>query len=150
MIVTFVGHSHIEGGEILLENIKETIKASVCGRDSVTFYCGGYGDFDELCARACRELKGEIPHGEVVFVTPYITAAQQKQLSYFLQSGLYDAVIYPPLETVPPRFAISKRNEWMIHEADLVIAYVSYTYGGAYKTLQHAKRQKKNIINLSM
>ena len=34
----------------------------------------------------------------------------------------YDDVIFPPLESVPRKFAVLKRNEWMVEEADLVIA----------------------------
>ena len=36
----------------------------------------------------------------------------------------------------------------MVNEADLVIAYVMYSLGGAAKTLEYAKRKKKAIINL--
>ena len=65
-----------------------------------------------------------------------------------LNYGLYDASIYPPIENVPPKFAILKRNEWMMTNADLIIAYIKHDYGGAYKSLQVAKRRKKNIINI--
>ena len=51
-------------------------------------------------------------------------------------------------EHIPPRFAILKRNEWMIDNADLVIAYVDHRYGGAYKSLLFAQRRKKKIINI--
>ena len=37
----------------------------------------------------------------------------------------------------------------MVEEADLVIAYVMYSWGGAVKTLEYAKRKKKTIINLA-
>jgi len=62
--------------------------------------------------------------------------------------GLCDMSIYPPIENVPLRFAILKRNEWMMKNADLIIAYVKRNYGGAYKSLQVAKRKKKKIINI--
>jgi len=62
--------------------------------------------------------------------------------------GLCDTSIYPHIENVPPKFAISKRNEWMMISADLIIAYVNRSYGGAYKSLQVAKRRKKKIINI--
>ena len=61
---------------------------------------------------------------------------------------MYDESLYPPLENVLPKFAISKRNEWMITNADLIIAYVNHSYGGAYKTLKIAKRRKKKIVNI--
>ena len=43
-----------------------------------------------------------------------------------------------------------KRNEWMVEQADLVIAYVKYSWGGAAKTLECAKRKKVPIINISL
>ena len=61
----------------------------------------------------------------------------------------YDDCIYPPLENVLPRFCILRRNEWMVDEADLIIAYVMHPLGGAYKTLEYARKKKKKIINLA-
>ena len=37
----------------------------------------------------------------------------------------------------------------MVDQADLIIAYVDHPYGGAYKTLEYAKKKQKNIINLA-
>ena len=64
------------------------------------------------------------------------------------ENGFCDTSIYPPIERVPLRFAISKRNEWMMENADLIIAYITHSYGGAYKSLRVAKRKKKKIINI--
>jgi len=87
---------------------------------------------------------------EVLLITPYITESHQKKLNEDPQiKALYDAIIYPPLESVPLRYAISRRNEWMIEQADLVIAFVTHTFGGAHKALSFAQRKKKKIINLS-
>jgi hypothetical protein len=36
----------------------------------------------------------------------------------------------------------------MVANADLIIAYVNRSYGGAYQSLQAAKRKKKEIINI--
>ena len=44
--------------------------------------------------------------------------------------------------------AISKRNEWMVDRADLIIAYIEHDYGGAYKTIRYAQRKNKSIIYL--
>lgn len=61
-------------------------------------------------------------------------------------AGLYDETLYPPLESTPKRFAISKRNEYMINAADCVIAFVVHDFGGAYNSLRYAQRQHKRII----
>ena len=149
MIITFVGHSSLGNCEELREILKRTIAKSIKLDKKTLFYCGGYGDFDRLSAEVCCSIKETNPNCETIFITPYITESQQEKAKYLINIGLYDSIIYPPLENVPLRFAIIKRNEWMINEADLVIAYVKYTHGGAYKTLEYARRKKKSIINLA-
>ena len=60
----------------------------------------------------------------------------------------YDEILYPEIESVPLKFAISKRNEWMVNNADYVIGYVQTHYGGAYNTLLYAHKHKKPYTNL--
>ena len=36
----------------------------------------------------------------------------------------YDGTLYPPLETIPRRFAISHRNRWMVDAAGVGVACV--------------------------
>ena len=117
--------------------------------EKTLFYCGGYGDFDRLSAEVCRSIKDSNPNCETVFITPYITEPQQEKIKFLIDSGLYDSAIYPPLENVPLKFAIVKRNEWIIDESDIIIAYVNHTHGGAYKALEYARRKKKFIVNLA-
>ena len=149
MTITFLGHSEIYDTDDLYERVKKAILENADTHENITFYCGGYGAFDELCARICRSLKSEHPRWQTVFVTPYITEAQQKKLKYLTNAALYDSTLYPPLEAVHPRFAIIARNRWMVDQADLIIAYVDHPYGGAHKALEYAKKKQKNIINLA-
>ena len=140
--VTFCGHSNLSYEEekalfpLICTEAEKLIKN---GAD--TFLCGGYGSFDRLCATAVKELKGKYPHTTSILVIPYINRTYDE--------NLYDFSEYPPLEKVPPRFAISKRNEYMVQKSDAVIAYVKYSFGGASTTLSYAKRKKKEIILLS-
>ena len=60
----------------------------------------------------------------------------------------YDGIIYPDIENTPPKFAISKRNEWIINQSDFVIGYVQTHYGGAYNSLLYAHKHNKPYINL--
>lgn len=149
MIITFIGHSFLYGCDGLNEKIVKTILEATKQNENITFYCGGYGDFDKLCAKACRDIKKVRPNCEIVFVTPYISESQQKKMKCFINLLLYDSIIYPPLENVPPRFAIIKRNRWMIENCDLVIVYIERTFGGAYKSFEYALKKGKKIINLA-
>lgn len=149
MIISFFGHSSIYRDKMLATILKETIKKHMVHNDETIFYCGGYGDFDYLCATVCSSLKKEMNNCKVAYITPYITESHQKNINEIMSSGLYDVSIYPPLENVPFRYAISRRNEWMVNEADLVIAYIKNTYGGAYKSFLYAKKKGKTVINLA-
>lgn len=148
MKITFAGHSVISSSSKVQELVKEQIQKSITGVETVTFYLGGYGDFDNACACVCRKLKKERDGVELVYVTPYMGLSEQAKIKEMKGSGLYDDIIYPPIEDVPPRLAILKRNEWMMSNADLIIAYVNRSYGGAYKSLQVARRKNKKVINI--
>ena len=146
MIITFCGHSNCLFNDEEKEKLKQILIKEITKNPTCKFYLGGYGDFDSLCLRTLRELKKEFQSIELIFITPYIDKNYSK-LEFAKYH--YDDVIFPPLESVPRKFAILKRNEWMVEEADLVIAYVMYSWGGAAKTLEYAKRKKVPIINIA-
>ena len=146
MIITFCGHSNCLFSDEEKEKLKQILIKEIRKNPTCKFYLGGYGDFDSLCLRTLRELKKEFQDIELIFITPYIDKNYSK-LEFAKYH--YDDVIFPPLESVPRKFAILKRNEWMVEEADLVIAYVKYSWGGAAKTLEYAKRKKVPIINIA-
>ena len=149
MTVTFFGHSTVTDFTDIKELLYQTVKNLIADEDKVTFYLGGYGDFDNIAARVCRELKSEHKQIEVVLVTPYLTPSQQKKIREMEDRRLYDASVYPPLENVPPRLAIIKRNEWMAENADVIFAYVKYSHGGAFRAVAYAQKKGKKIINLA-
>ena len=148
MTIAFAGHALVPFGDKIKAQVIEQIRKHIVHTENITFYFGGYGDFDMICARVCNELKKEYDGIEVIYVTPYIRLSEQKKIKEMQKNGWCDSSIYPPIESVPLKFAIATRNEWMMENADLVIAYVNRNYGGAYQSLQIAKRRKKKIINI--
>ena len=137
MTVTFCGHRETYDSGPIRSWLAETVEGLI-RRGADLFYLGGYGGFDRLAASAVWEQKTKYPQIQSVLVLPYLDRKVDEK-------G-YDGTTYPPLETVPLRFAILKRNEWMVREADVLVAYVLYDWGGAAKTLEYAVRQKKEII----
>ena len=137
MRITFCGHKEVWDREPVERWLKQ-----VCGelisQGANEFFLGGYGHFDYMCASVLRELKEIHPQIRLILVLPYLN-------STMITDG-YDETVYPPLETVPPRFAIVRRNEWMVRESDGVVAYVMRGFGGAAKTLEYARKKKKTII----
>ena len=48
-----------------------------------------------------------------------------------------------------PKSAIQIRNREMVDRADLIICYIEHEKGGAWQTIDYARKQGKAIINLS-
>ena len=142
MIITFIGHSYYSEE---IEDLQEHF-SSLAINEKVDFYVGGYGKFDNFALDCAIKYREKQPKSKIFFITPYIYNG------YYKINALkekVDEVIYPGLENVPPKFAILKRNEWMIDKADVVIAFVKYSWGGARTAYEYALRKKKKIINVA-
>lgn len=146
MIITFCGHSNYSFDDIVKEKLRGLLLQEIRKNPACKFYLGGYGDFDSLCLNILKEIKADFPAIELLFITPYLNDNYSKLETAKLY---YDGIIYPPLENVPRQFCISKRNEWMVNEADFLIAFVKYSWSGAAKTLEYAKRKKVGFFNLA-
>ncbi len=144
MNIAFCGHSDFTVTEVLKQKIISTI-TKLAENENIKFYCGGYGSFDLFAAHTARSLKSKYPFIKLLYITPYI---DNSRLELINEQNLYDEIIYPNLENTPRRFAILKRNEYIVQKSDLIIAYVNRTYGGAYKMLCYARKLNKPIINL--
>lgn len=150
MTITFFGHSVIDDetrvqAALYVELEKLFLGA---GAEKLTFYCGFYGAFDRLAAYVIKRLKKKYRDvkAELLLITPYVNIAHNKNLSEDAKEC--DGVIYPGIENVPLQYAIARRNKWMADNCDLVISYITHTWGGAYKSCEYARRIKKKIIYL--
>ena len=146
MIVAFCGHSQINKSMELQEQILSLLHNEVGDRPA-QMYLGGYGEFDAFAYDCCKKYKDTHPRVTLVFVSPYLSVGYQKNRLQHEKSR-YDEIIYFGIEEKPKKYAISYRNRYMVEKADVVVAYVSHTWGGAYATYQHAKRKGKRIFNL--
>ena len=144
MIVTFCGHSDFIPSEhhekMILNFLEEKI-----GDQSAELYLGGYGNFDRFSLLCGKKFQSLHPDTKLVFISPYMPIDLEKNKLKQIEAD-YDEIIYPSLENVPKRVAISRRNRWMAEQADYVVAYVIRSFGGAYQTLQHAKKSHKEIF----
>lgn len=108
------------------------------------FYLGNYGAFDYIALKACTKFKEYNKNCKSIFVTPY---RDEKYLK-LRKDARDDEIIYPEINT-PKKFAILKRNYWMVEQADLIISYVKLSWGGAAKSLEYATKLNKRIINIA-
>lgn len=139
MIVTFCGHRDIVCSDKLIRQLRFVL-CDLITEGADTFLLGGYGAFDSMAAMTVWELKSTYPHIRSTLVLAYLDRDYNEDL--------YDDTIYPPLEGVPLRYAISQRNRWMVDAADVIVSCVIHSYGGAATTLRYAKQKHKRIIRL--
>ena len=134
MTVTFCGHSELFQAELVHQWLISEVDAAI-REVAETFFLGGYGGFDAMAARVVWEAKKKHPNIKSILVLPYLDKK--------VDASIYDGTTYPPLEKVPRRFAIVKRNQWCVDQSDRLIAYVMHDWGGAAATLAYG--QKKGI-----
>lgn len=139
MTCTFFGHrdapQEIEG------ILRQVLVALIEARQADTFYVGNQGKFDRMVVRVLSGLQLEYPHITYAVVLAYLPGKQEPAAGH--------NTLYPGgLEGAPPRFAIARRNAWMLQQADWVIVYVSRSVGNAASLQARAERSGKAVINL--
>ena len=136
---TFFGHRELY--ENLESVLFQAIKNLIVHENVDTFYVGNQGQFDSLVHRVLKNLEKKYPiHYAVVLAYMPTNKTEYDNLS--------DTMLPEGLETVHPRYAIDRRNKWMIDHSDYVIAYVTHSWGGAAKYASLAKRKGKIVFSL--
>ena len=145
---TFAGHAELYAD--IREHLYKVIDDCLQNTDEAIFYVGGRGKFDRMAENTVRAAKERYKNKDIrlYLVEPYMSVRLNRDREYNMQ--LYDDIIIPTeLIGVHPKAAIPKRNRLMVDWSDLVIAYVCRDYGGAFQTLNYARRKNKRIINLA-
>ena len=102
--------------------------------------------------RECYDLKREILYASIADLIH-----QGVDTFYVGNQGYFDGMVYSCLKELRtiypeieghPKYAIERRNRWMIETADCCLCYICHTWGGAYKFARQAKRKGLNVINL--
>lgn len=147
---TFAGHRQVFAYG-LVERLTIAIDNLMDADTDFVFYTGGMGEFDSLCSSAIRQAKRRRPDLNIrlLLVLPYMKQDINENKAYYEQS--YDDILVPmELMGVHYKRAVKKRNRWMVERSDTLLAYVRRDFGGAYETLQYArKRPHMDIINFA-
>ena len=139
MTVTFFGHK--DTPKEIEPTLRTTLVDLIENHGAIKFYVGNNGNFDTMVRRQLENLS------QTYLITYNVVLAYLPT-----KKSEYDDctnTIYPEgIETVPKRFAISYRNKWMIEQADIVVTYVTHSFGGAAQFKELAERQGKTVIEL--
>ncbi len=108
------------------------------------FYVGYHGNFDHLAAAALRKMKQKYPKIILILLLAYHPSILPIDIP-----PDFDETFYPPLETVPPRYALVRSNQYMIKTVNSIICYAAHI-GNARSLLNQAlKRQKTSEITIT-
>ena len=112
---------------------------SACGVDN--FLLGNQGGFDRAGLFALQEIKRRDPRIQYTVVLAYLPPPPEL---------LGEPTIFPEgIETVPKRYAILFRNQWMLERADFLLVYQRYSYGGTARAVARAVKAGKRVINIA-
>ena len=140
MTVTFFGHKDTP------KNIEPTLRTTLVdlieNQGASVFYVGNNGNFDTMVRHQLENLSQTYPitYNVVLAYLPVKKSEYDDFNNTLLPEGI---------ETVPNRFAISYRNKWMVEQSDVVVTYVTHSFGGAAQFKAMAERQGKTVIKLS-
>lgn len=138
MKCVFLGHREAPDG--LKSELKRTILA--LASDGSELFVGNNGGFDALVQSVFLEMANE---GCEIKYTIVLSKINELALS-----GKQKNTVFPEgQEAALPRFAISKRNEWLFKNADIVVTYMKNEASNTYKYVSRAKKKGAKIINLA-
>lgn len=139
MTCVFFGHSMISN------DIRASLKSKIIElfQNGVhKFYVGNNGQFDYLVQIVLEEtsvLFNDLKY-EIV-----LSRLGEKAIG-----GNQEATVFPEeLACVLPKFAISKRNDWLIKKANIVVCYVTAKLTNSYKWVEKAQKRNLTVFNIS-
>lgn len=136
----FIGHSDCDRS--VKDAIYEKAEKLILYDNVNVFYVGTHGHFDFYAYKALCELR-KIYDIKVYVVLAYIN--QSTEYTYYSQE---DTVYPSTLENTPLRYAINKRNMYMLSKSEYLICLLNNTFSNTYTFVKKAKNKKLSIINI--
>ena len=143
--VALIGHRNLQNSAPIEKTLENLIRTLLSQKEYVEFYIGRNGEFDILAASVIKRTQKTVgaENSSLILLLPYHAKDEEYYKNY------YDEICFPIEESSHFKAAITKRNSWMMEQADLVIAYVEHPIGGAYKALRYAEQRGVRSINLA-
>ena len=136
----FFGHREVTHN--IRPKLTEIIEKLIVDEGVTYFYVGHQGQFDSIVYSVLKELKARYPQIRYTVVLAYMPNEHIREI-------YGEDTLFPDgLESVPKRFAISKRNDWMILHSGFAVCYVYKITGGAAKFREKAEKKGLLIIDL--
>ena len=135
----FFGHR--DTPEDILPLLEKEILYVIQSKGIRNFYVGNNGKFDYYVQKTLQKIHKTIPIEYAIVLS---------RIDEFALNKEQNATLFPiGLESSPPRFAISKRNNWLIAQACYAIVYAKYKASNSYRLMQKCIKKGAITINLA-
>ncbi len=148
--VAFFGHRYVDNITKVESLLEEHIRKLIDENEYVEFLVGRNGDFDQCVSSSVLRVRKNHrdDNSALVLVMPYPTAEYLNNEESFLYYYT-DVEISHAASVAHPKSAIQIRNREMVDRADLIICYIEHEKGGAWQTVEYARKQGKVVISLT-
>ena len=136
----FFGHREVTHN--IRPKLTAIIEKLITENGVTDFYVGHQGQFDSMVYSVLKELKAKYPQSRYTVVLAYMPDEHIKE-------AYGEDTLFPDgMESVPKKYAISKRNDWMIQNSYYVVCYVYKITGGAAKFREKAEKKGLRLIQV--
>lgn len=139
MNCVFFGHR--DAPQIVKEKIKDAI-LNLLNEGYRSFFVGNNGSFDALTQAALQEVGEKNPELKYNIVLSRIDESAlngKQEMTIFPEGG----------ERFLPKYAILKRNDWMLKRASVLVVYLLNSYSNVAKYVKRARKKGIRVINLA-
>lgn len=145
--VAFTGHRHYDGR---CDDLLCAVVRDLYGRGFRRFWSGMAAGFDLAAAETIVSMRGGMPGMRLCCAVPFIGQAARFHAAERLR---YDKVLAAADETVIlseryTQHCYLRRDEFMVDQAAVLVAWYDGTPGGTHYTWEYARRQGIERINL--
>ena len=148
--VSFFGHRMIDDVLEIENRLEQLIRTLLSKHEYVEFLVGRDGEFDQLVSSAIRRCKREYrsDNSSHIWVLPYLTAEYRDNKESF--RDYYDEIeVCESAAGSHYKNAHQTRNRAMVDRSDLVVFCIQHEIGGAWQTMEYAKKQGISYINIA-
>lgn len=148
----FTGHRNIPSGQYqkIFAKTEEMIESLII-KGYLYFGAGGAVGFDTIAAFAVLKLKERYPDIRLILVLPCLSQtrgwAQEDIEIYEDIKQKADKVVYTSQEYT--RGCMHKRNRHLVDNSSACISYLTEEKGGTFYTVNYAKSQGVEVINIA-
>ena len=127
--------------------MEDTLRSLIENNEADMFYVGNNGEFDGCVLEVLKKLSAEFPNIKYCVVLAYMPNNKNKNEKddFYYKNSIFPEEVAKSI----PKFAIAKRNDWMLQKSDTVVTYVAHSFGCSHKYQEKAIKSGKTVINIS-